>query len=236
MFRTLRDDIRAIFAKDPAARNIVEVLLCYPGLHALIGHRIAHFLHRLGIPVLPRFISHVMRFLTGIEIHPGAKIGKGVVIDHGMGIVIGETAEVGDNVLMYQGVTLGGVSLNKVKRHPTIGANTVLGAGAKVLGAITVGENSVIGSGAVVFKPVPPGSTVVGIPGRVVSRDSLRAKRPEEESFPDPDAIVLNCVLRRLESLEKNMPDKSLGVEERQKECVFRQEGDTDSGQCLTSR
>jgi serine O-acetyltransferase len=236
MFRTLREDIRAIFAKDPAAKNYVEVLLCYPGLHALIGHRFAHFLHRIGIPLIPRLVSHVMRFLTGIEIHPGAEIGRGVVIDHGMGVVIGETAEVGDDVLIYQGVTLGGVSLNKGKRHPTIGSGTTLGAGAKVLGPITIGENSLVGSGSVVVKPVPPGSTVVGIPGRVVSRDRLREKDPGNEEFPDPDSYVLSCILRRIEALEGNLPDKGLNVEDRQKTCVFQQEGVTDFGQCLTSR
>ena len=236
MFRVLRNDIRAIFEKDPAAKNVIEVLLCYPGLHAIIGHRVAHFFHRLGVPVLPRFISHVVRFLTGIEIHPGARIGQGVVIDHGMGVVIGETAEVGDNVLMYQGVTLGGVSLNRGKRHPTIGANVVLGAGAKVLGPVEVGENSLVGAGAVLVKSVPPSSTVVGIPGKVVSRDKLRTKRPESETYPDPDAMVLSCILARLEALELNLPEKSITPEERRKVCVFQHEGVTDSAQCLTSR
>ncbi|MEB3330819.1 MAG: serine O-acetyltransferase, partial [Candidatus Sericytochromatia bacterium] len=162
-------DARAIFEKDPAARSWAEVLTCYPGLHALATHRVAHDLHRAGVPWLPRLLSHVNRFLTGIEIHPGARIGKGVVIDHGMGVVIGETAEVGDGCLIYQGVTLGGTSLVHAKRHPTVGRNVVLGSGAKVLGSFTVGEGAFVGSGSVVTKPVPPGATVVGIPGKVAA-------------------------------------------------------------------
>jgi len=178
----------------------------------------------------------MMRWLTGVEIHPGAVIGRGVVIDHGMGVVIGETAEVGDDVLIYQGVTLGGVSLQKGKRHPTIRSGVTIGAGAKVLGPIEIGENSLIGSGSVVVKPVPEGCTVVGIPGRVVKREKLREHLPLEEEFPDPDTMVMDCILRRLEALECAMPDGALSIEERRKACVFQQKGDTGSGQCLTSR
>ncbi len=234
--KRLREDIAAIFKNDPAAKSMLEVILCYSGLHALIFHRLAHFLNELGIPVIPRMLSQVARFLTGIEIHPGAKIGHGVVIDHGMGVVIGETAEIGDNVLIYQGVTLGGVSLNKGKRHPTIGNNVVIGAGAKILGPISIGDGSLIGAGSVLLKAVPANSTVVGIPGRVVNRDVLKQMRPDMETSPDPDAMVLQCILKRLEALESNSPDKSLPLEERRKSCAFQREGDTELGQCLTSR
>ncbi|MFN3432731.1 MAG: serine O-acetyltransferase, partial [Candidatus Sericytochromatia bacterium] len=158
-WETLQADVQAVWDKDPAANNWLEVLTCYPGLHAIEAHRVAHELHQAGVPVLPRMLSNVNRFFTGVEIHPGAKLGRGVFIDHGMGVVIGETAEVGDNVLIYQGVTLGGTSLEKKKRHPTIGSNVVIGSGAKVLGAFEVGDNSYIGSGSVVTKPVPPNAT-----------------------------------------------------------------------------
>jgi serine O-acetyltransferase len=236
VFSEIRADIRAVFDKDPAAKSMIEVLLCYSGLHALMAHRLIHFLNKLGIPVLPRFLSQIVRFFTGVEIHPAAKIGRGVVIDHGMGVVIGETAEIGDGVLIYQGVTLGGVSLNKGKRHPTIGKNVTLGAGAKVLGPIMVGDDSIVGSGAVVVKPVPAGCTVVGIPGRIINIERLRATRPELADHPDPDAIVLECILKRLEALEANLPDKSIQPEERWKTCAFQHGDDTQLGQCLTSR
>jgi serine O-acetyltransferase len=201
---TLKADVQAIWDKDPAAANWLEVLTCYPGLHALELHRVAHELHGAGVPFVPRFLSHVNRFMTGVEIHPGAKLGKGVFIDHGMGVVIGETAEVGDGVLMYQGVTLGGTSLEKVKRHPTIGANTVIGSGAKVLGAFTVGEGSFIGSGSVVTKPVPPNATVVGIPGRVATVDGQKVPGQElqHEKLPDPIMNVLSAMQDRLSHLE----------------------------------
>jgi serine O-acetyltransferase len=163
----MKEDIKTIFARDPAAKNLLEVLFCYPGLHALWFHRVSHFLwkHKLRFPA--RFLSHTGRFLTGIEIHPGAKIGRRFFIDHGLGVVIGETAEIGDDVLMYQGTALAGTSLKKEKRHPTIGNNVVIGARAIVLGAITVGDGAKIGAGSVVIKPVPAGATVVGVPGRV---------------------------------------------------------------------
>lgn len=211
------------------------MLFCYSGLHALIAHRFIHGLYKLRVPLLPRFLSQVARFCTGIEIHPAAKIGRGVVIDHGMGVVIGETSEVGDGVLIYQGVTLGGLSRNKGKRHPTIGDNVTIGAGAVVLGPITVGAGSVVGAGAVVLKPVPAGCTVVGVPGRIVNTDRLREARPEDAENPDPEALVIQCILRRLEAIESNLPDKSLSPEERRKICAFQREGDTRSGQCLTS-
>jgi len=197
-------DASAIWDKDPAARNWAEVLTCYPGLHALAAHRVAHDMHRAGVPVLPRLLSHVNRFFTGIEIHPGARIGKGVVIDHGMGVVIGETAEVGDGCLIYQGVTLGGTSLEQRKRHPTIGRNVVLGSGAKVLGAFDVGEGAFIGSGSVVTKPVPPGATVVGIPGKVAAIHGEKvAPTPDmQQSLPDPIMGIVAAMQDRLTQLE----------------------------------
>ncbi|MFA6451777.1 MAG: serine O-acetyltransferase [bacterium] len=236
MLETIKADVRAVFEKDPAATSLIEVLLCYSGLHALIAHRFIHFLNNHHVPVLPRFLAQVARFFTGIEIHPAAKIGRGVVIDHGMGVVIGETAEVGDGTLIYQGVTLGGVSLNKGKRHPTIGKNVTIGAGAAVLGPITVGDGSIVGSGAVVVKQVPPGCTVVGIPGRLVNIERLRATHPELVDNPDPDALVLECILKRLEALEACMPDNVTPAEERWKKCAFQQGDATQLEQCLTSR
>src|SRR5512136_1168679 len=166
-FNYINEDIRAIFSKDPAARSKTEILLCYPGLHALWFHRQAHWLWTHQWKLSARFLSHISRFFTGIEIHPGATIGRRVVIDHGMGIVIGETAEVGNDVLIYMGVVLGGTALENVKRHPTIGRNVVLGSGAIVLGPITVGDGAKVGAGSVVVRPVPAGATVVGVPGRI---------------------------------------------------------------------
>lgn len=171
MFNTLRSDMHAVLDRDPAARNVFEVILCYPGFWAVLIHRFCHFLHRHKCKLLARWLSTIMRFLTGIEIHPGVKMGKGVFIDHGMGVVIGETSEIGDNVTIYQGATLGGTGKDSGKRHPSIGNNVVISAGAKVLGPFTVGENSKIGAGAVVLKEVPPNSTVVGVPGRVVKKE-----------------------------------------------------------------
>ena len=166
MFKTLREDIQTVFAKDPAARSTLEVIFCYPGLHALWSYRLAHFLWRHRLPFLARLLSHINRFLTGIEIHPGARIGRRFFIDHGVGVVIGETAEIGDDALLYQGVVLGGTTLKKGKRHPTIGNNVVMGTGSVALGAITIGDGARVGAGSVVVKSVPPGATVVGIPGR----------------------------------------------------------------------
>jgi len=201
MFRTLREDIQTVFAKDPAARSVPEVIFCYPGLHALWLHRLAHFLWQYKLKFAARFLSHVTRFLTGIEIHPGAKIGRCFFIDHGAGVVIGETAEVGDNVLMYQGVVLGGTSLNKEKRHPTVGNNVVIGTGAVALGAITIGDGARIGSGAVVVKSVPPGATVVGIPGTVVEDRHKPFVDLEHGKLPDPIAEAIRLVLREQEDL-----------------------------------
>ena len=167
----LKEDISVIYENDPAAKNLLEVIFCYPGLHAIIAHRIAHKFYKWKIPVLPRIISYLTRIITGIEIHPGAKIGKRFFIDHGEGVVIGETSVIGDNVLIYQQVTLGGTGKDLEKRHPTIGNNVIIGAGAKVLGNITIGDNVRIGAGSVVVKDIPEHSTVVGVPGRIVKRD-----------------------------------------------------------------
>jgi serine O-acetyltransferase len=185
LFGMLREDMRTVFAGDPAARNTLEVLVCYPGLHALWNHRAAHYLWRHRLRLIGRLLSHVNRFVTGIEIHPGASIGRRFFIDHGMGVVIGETSEIGDDVLIYQGVVLGGTTHEKMKRHPTIGNNLVLGAGATLLGAITIGERARIGAGSVVVQNVEPGATVVGVPGRVVTgRTPVEAL--EHGRLPDP--------------------------------------------------
>jgi len=200
---SIKQDIQAVFAHDPAAVNTLEVLLAYPGFHARQSHRLAHTLYRWGIPFLPRFISHISRFCTGIEIHPGAKIGEGFFIDHGMGVVIGETAEIGDNVLLYQGVTLGGTSLQKAKRHPTLGNNVVVGVGAKLIGDITIGENSKIGAGSVVVTSVPANATVVGVPGRVVA-----IRNPDTdtvERLPDPVGERLEALEMKVAELERRL-------------------------------
>ncbi len=201
---TLKTDIQAARDRDPAARSILEILLAYPGVHALWMHRLAHWLWKKGLPVVPRLISHLNRWLTGIEIHPGAKIGKGVFIDHGMGVVIGETAEVGDNVTLYQGVTLGGTGKEKGKRHPTVGRNVVIAAGAKVLGPITIGDDSKVGAGAVVIRDVPPRCTVVGVPGKVVVREGEPVIDLHHEAIPDPVADRLEA----LDSLVRKLEDR----------------------------
>lgn len=205
MLSSLIADFRIIFERDPAARNWLEVLLCYPGLQALSLHRFAHWLYNIGIPVIPRFISHLARFFTGIEIHPGAKIGKGVFIDHGMGVVIGETAIVGDNSLIYQGVTLGGTGKQSGKRHPTLGENVVVGAGAKVLGNIQIGNEVRIGAGSVVLRDVPSDCTVVGIPGRIVYRSGVKVNPLEHGNLPDSEAAVIRKLVDRIEILEKEV-------------------------------
>jgi len=202
---TLVADFRIIFERDPAARNWLEVLFCYPGLQALLFHRFAHWLFVLGIPFVPRLISHVARFLTGIEIHPGARIGQAVFIDHGMGVVIGETAIVGDYVLIYQGVTLGGTGKESGKRHPTLGENVVVGAGAKVLGNILIGNNVRIGAGSVVLRDVPSDCTVVGVPGRIVYRSGERVDPLEHGRLPDSEAQVIRALVDRIESLEQQL-------------------------------
>lgn len=210
MFSRLRADIKATFDRDPAARSVLEVLFCYPGLHAISLHRLAHWLWRHHLYFLARFLSHLSRFLTGIEIHPGAQIGAAFFIDHGMGVVIGETAEIGENVTMYHGVTLGGTSWKKEKRHPTIGNNVVIGAGAKVLGPIKIGDGSRVGSGSVVLKDVPPNSVVVGIPGRVTYREGKRIEEMiglDPQDLPDPVLQAIHCILDRMQDLEKKIEE-----------------------------
>lgn len=203
MCKSLREDIDAVFENDPAAKNILEVLFCYPGLHAIVVHRINHRLYEMKIPLIPRFISHLMRFLTGIEIHPGARIGKKFVIDHGMGIVIGETAEIGNNVLMYQGATLGGTGKHKGKRHPTVGNSVVIGAGAKVLGPIKIGDYSRIGAGAVVIRDVPAHSTVVGVPGEIVRVKGEKISKLEHGELPDILSERVKKLEEKIRELEK---------------------------------
>ena len=184
MFRAIREQIDTIFREDPAAKSVIEIFLCYPGFHAILLHRLAHKLYRWNVPLLPRLISQISRFLTGIEIHPGATIGRRFFIDHGTGVVIGETTEIGDDVLLYQGVTLGGTGNERGKRHPTLGNNVVVGTGAKVLGNIRIGDNVKIGAGSVVVHPVPDNSTVVGIPGRVVARTIRRSAGTRTSARP----------------------------------------------------
>src|SRR5213594_5234497 len=205
MFDAVRRDIRAVLARDPAARSSLEVVLCYPGVHALFFHRLAHAIWQRGWTTPARFLSHVGRFLTGVEIHPAAKLGPGLFIDHGMGVVIGETAEVGENVTLLQGVTLGGTSLKREKRHPTLGNNVVVGAGAKIIGAFTIGAGSRIGAGSVVVREVPPNSVVVGVPGRITSRDGQRVSGDidlNQVNLPDPLARALEQLLDRIHLLE----------------------------------
>ncbi len=204
MFSTIREDIRTVFAKDPAARSTLEILLCYPGLHALWMHRVAHYFWRHRLHFIARLLSHINRFFTNIEIHPGARIGRRFFIDHGAGVVIGETAEVGDDVLVYQGAVLGGTSLEKKKRHPTIGNGVVIGTGAIVLGDITVGNDAQIGSGSVVVKSVPPGVTVVGIPGRAV-HEVHKALALEHGHLPDPVAEVVSLIIRQQDGIQDRL-------------------------------
>lgn len=211
MFARIKEDIDVVFDRDPAAKSVWEVLFCYQGLHAIWLYRIAHYLFVRGWIVLPRMISNFARFLTGIEIHPGATIGKGLFIDHGSGVVIGETAEIGDNVTLYQGVTLGGTGKEKGKRHPTIKNNVVVACGAKVLGSFTVGEHAKIGAGSVVLKPVPPYATVVGIPGKVVLMygkkidEDSRSIDLEHNNLPDPEEEMWLCMHRNIQQLEERI-------------------------------
>jgi serine O-acetyltransferase len=205
VFKTLREDIQTIFTKDPAARSVLEILLCYPGLHALWGHRVANFLWRHKLYLCGRWVSHINRFFTGIEIHPGAKIGRRFFIDHGSGVVIGETAEIGDDVLLYQGVVLGGTTMEKTKRHPTLGNGVEMGSGSIALGPITIGDGARIGSSSVVVKPVPPGVTVVGIPGRVVVKGEKPSMDLQHGKLPDPVAEAIRVVLKGQTSLQDRL-------------------------------
>ena len=202
MINTLKSDIAIIKERDPAARGILEILLCYPGFQAIFIHRFTHKLWNLKLPIIPRLMSQVNRSLTGIEIHPGAKIGKKVFIDHGMGVVIGETAIIGNNCLLYQGVTLGGTGKSHGKRHPTLKENVVVGAGAKVLGSITIGPNTRIGAGSVVVRSVKGNSTVVGIPGRVVHQSGVKINPLAHSALPDAEANVIRNLMDRIDELE----------------------------------
>ena len=205
MFDRMRRDVRTVLDRDPAAKSALEVVLCYPGVHAIWLHRPAHWLWTHGWSTSARFLSQIARFLTGIEIHPAARLGPGLFIDHGMGVVIGETAEVGDNVTLLHGVTLGGTSLRKEKRHPTLGNNVVVGAGAGIFGAFTIGSGSRIGAGSVVVREVPPNSVVVGVPGRVTSRDGQRVGGEidlNQVDLPDPLARALEQLANRIRFLE----------------------------------
>ncbi|WP_414619646.1 serine O-acetyltransferase [Calothrix sp. CCY 0018] len=222
----LRHDFRIIFERDPAARNWLEVLFCYPGFHALCLHRLARWLYRRKISLIPRLISHLGRFFSGIEIHPGAQIGKGVFIDHGMGVVIGETAIVGDYTLIYQGVTLGGTGKQSGKRHPTIGKNVVVGAGASVLGNIHIGDRVRVGAGSVVLRDVSSGSTVMGIPGHPISREQDISLSPlEHGKLPDLEATVICSLVQRVEQLEDGLQNlnQNLNIDAPKKEILTKE-------------
>jgi len=210
MFRAIREQIDTIFREDPAAKSVIEIFFCYPGFHAILGHRLLHRLYRWRVPLIPRVLSQISRFFTGIEIHPGATIGRRFFIDHGTGVVIGETAEIGDDVLLYQGVTLGGTGNERGKRHPTLGNNVVVGAGAKVLGNIRIGDNVKIGAGSVVVHAVPDHSTVVGVPGRVV-RIRPEGGPLEHGRLPDPEGQAIDDLARRVAELEEMV--RQLGAE-----------------------
>ena len=205
MFRSLKSDFAIIKERDPAARGVWEIILCYPGFQALTVHRISHKLWKLKLPIIPRVLSQITRFITGVEIHPGATIGKGVFIDHGMGVVIGETSEIGNRCLLYQGVTLGGTGKEHGKRQPTLEENVVVGAGAKILGAIYVGTNTRIGAGSVVVKDVESNSTVVGIPGRVVHQSGVKINPLAHSALPDAEANVLRNLMERIDQLENQI-------------------------------
>jgi serine O-acetyltransferase len=205
MFGAIREQLETIYREDPAASSALEVFLCYPGFHAILLHRIAHRLYRARVPLLPRVISQLSRFLTGIEIHPGATIGRRFFIDHGMGVVIGETSEIGDDVLIYQGVTFGGTGDERGKRHPTIGNNVVIGTGATVLGNIKIGNHVKIGAGSVVVYPVPDYSTVVGIPGRVVRMRNIPQGTLDHGMLPDPEGQEINDLKERVAELERQL-------------------------------
>lgn len=206
MFNRIREDIVTIFNRDPAAKSLPEVIICYPGLHAILFHRLAHRLFRGGFYLLARIVSHVSRFLTGIEIHPGAQIGRRFFIDHGMGVVIGETTEIGDDVTIYKGVLLGGTSLEKKKRHPTLLNGVVIGSDAIVLGAITIGENARVGAGSVVVHDVPAGATAIGVPARIgVGFSSSDIERLEHAKLPDPVAEAIKFVLAEQDKLEERV-------------------------------
>ncbi len=206
MFDRIREDIRAFYEKDPAAKSTLEIILAYPGFHAVVLHRLAHRLYLRQVPVLPRLVSHFNRWITGIEIHPGARLGHRLTIDHGMGIVIGETAEVGDDVLLYQGVTLGNARFQRGKRHPTVGNNVVIGAGAKVLGPITIGDGARVAAGAVVVNDVPPHTTAAGVPAKaILYRNPDTGETRRLEQMPDPEGDEIKALRDRVGELEERL-------------------------------
>lgn len=223
MIKRLKKEIQAVMERDPAVKGVLEVLLCYPGVHAIMMYRLAHFFYNKKMFLFARLISQIARFFTGIEIHPGAKIGDGLFIDHGMGVIIGETAELGNNVTIYQGVTLGGTGKEKGKRHPTLGDNVVVGAGAKVLGSFNVGYNSKIGAGSVVVTPVPPNCTVVGVPGRIVIQNGQKIGNNEidlnHDQLPDPMAQMLSCLQNRIRIIEEKIDGQVEKCQETRETC-----------------
>ncbi|WP_245157166.1 serine O-acetyltransferase [Anaerovorax sp. IOR16] len=210
-FSEVKEDIQAVLNRDPAARTGFEVLLCYPGVWALILHKPAHWMYHHHLKLIARILSQLVRFITGIEIHPGATIGRRCFIDHGMAVVIGETTEVGNDVTIYQAVTLGGTGKDSGKRHPTIGNNVMISSGAKVLGPFTVGDNSKIGAGAVVLEAVPPNCTVVGVPGKIVKRGNQKAEDLNQVDLPDPIAVEMECLRRRIVMLENKLRETEKG-------------------------
>jgi serine O-acetyltransferase len=219
IFKEIRSDYNAVFERDPAARSPIEVIFAYPGFHAILLHRIAHWLWNNHLRFLARFLSHISRFLTGIEIHPGARIGKGFFIDHGMGVVIGETSEIGENVTIYHGVTLGGTSFSRGKRHPTIESNVTIGAGAKILGPLTVGSNSKIGANSVVIVDVPPSSTVVGVPGKTVLKEEFPLYPDlEHNKLPDPEERAIQSLVEQVRELEKRINSLEIDLEKTKEE------------------
>jgi len=229
-FRDIKEDIEAVINRDPAARNWLEVLLCYPGIWALILHRPAHWLYNHNLKLIARIISQFSRFITGIEIHPGAKIGRRCFIDHGMAVVIGETTEIGDDVTLYQAVTLGGTGKDTGKRHPTIGNDVVISSGAKVLGPFKVGDHSKIGAGSVVLEEVPPNCTVVGIPGKIVRRGGSKPQDLNQTDLPDPIAVELECLRRRIVMLENRLREldakEAQALEKTLRDTVIKDQGD----------
>ncbi len=254
MFEQLREDIHCVFDRDPAARNAFEVLTAYPGIHAILMHRLAHRLWNANLRWLARMVSHVARWLTGIEIHPGARLGRRFFIDHGMGVVIGETAVVGDDCTLYHGVTLGGTSWEKGKRHPTLENNVVVGAGAKVLGPITIGEGARIGSNSVVVKAVPAGVTVVGVPGRMIERNRSEHQQRRDRiarklgfdaygvsrDAPDPVAHAINCMLDHIHVMDKRMEAmcgalKALGAEQALTDLAPEQKSELESCEIVST-
>lgn len=234
MFKTLKEDIQTVLARDPAARGALEVILCYSGLHALWLHRLAHFFWKHKLRLCGRLFSQLNRFLTGIEIHPGAKIGRRFFIDHGAGVVIGETAEIGDDVLLYQGVVLGGTSLKKEKRHPTIENNVVIGAAAVLLGPITVGEGARIGANSAVVKSVPPGAVVVGVPGRITEDRQKPIVDLEHGKLPDPVSEKLKLILEEQEKLKERIKrlETSRGSALTARELEEQERGSSEGGGC----